>query len=558
MFMHTLAPAIKQKLMVLSAALFSHNVAHSEHDDPMGYWQDRMFIVLSLCFIVLGLPLWVYSASLFHAQGDDAVGILTGLLYLFMAFALFRKAWDKHLRKLLFIAALYTLSVVILIFTGLKGAGMVCIAFTLVLASCLLERTWLLYVIAANFGVFSLLSALLMLNVLESFPMHSYHPVWWIHVLTTQVLSVFLVITIRIITDSLESQLHQWRLLVTEVEYLSFHDGLTGLYNRRFFDKELKRLDTSMNLPLTMMMLDVNGLKLTNDAFGHRAGDKLLTRVANVLQDTCRAKDIVARIGGDEFAILLPQWNDEQAHQLSNRIQKAISYEQVEGLPVSISCGWGTKTDQQGSMIDDIFKTAEDHMCQHKISERGSYRHQTIDLIMQTLYAKSAREQQHSKRVSLLCTDIGLVMGLEANALTTAGMLHDIGKVAISETILDKVLPLADSEWTEMKRHSEAGYNILSSVNDYGPLAACVLSHHERWDGTGYPNGLKGEAIPLLARIIAIADSYDAMVSNRPYRKGMSHEDALEEIKVCAGKQFDPEIVRVFIEMTQVSLFRNN
>ena len=333
-----------------------------------------------------------------------------------------------------------------------------------------------------------------------------------------------------------------------KIEYLCFHDGLTGLYNRLFFDEELNRLDVPRNLPLTLIMLDVNGLKLTNDAFGHLAGDELLTKVATVLQDVCRADDIIARIGGDEFVILLPQLNEAQALQLTKRIQEGVGAEKVEGLPISVSCGWATKTEQQ-ERITDVFKTAEDYMYRHKISERGSYRHQTIQLIMQTLYAKSPREQVHSKRVSQLCGQIGSAMGLEVNEFITAGMLHDIGKVAISESILDKVLPLTDSEWTEMKRHTEAGYSILSLVNDYGPLAECVLAHHERWDGAGYPNGLKGEAIPLLARIIAIADSYDAMVSNRPYRKGMSHADAMEEIVAFAGSQFDPEVVRVFIEM---------
>ncbi len=335
-----------------------------------------------------------------------------------------------------------------------------------------------------------------------------------------------------------------------EIEYLSFHDVLTGLYNRRFFDEELKRLDIPRNLPLTLMMLDVNGLKLTNDAFGHRAGDKLLTRVASLLQNVCRDDDIIARIGGDEFAILLPQLNDEEAQQLTKRIQTAISLAQVEVIPLSVSCGWGTKTDPQES-ITDVFKMAEDYMYRHKISDRGSYRHQTIQLIMQTLYTKSPREQQHSKRVSQLCGEIGTAMGLEINELTTAGMLHDIGKVAISESILDKASPITDSEWTELKRHPEAGYSILCSVNDYGPLAECVLAHHERWDGAGYPNGLKGEAIPLLARIIAIADSYDAMVSTRPYRKGLSHADAMKEIEACAGFQFDPAVAKVFIGMMQ-------
>ncbi len=335
-----------------------------------------------------------------------------------------------------------------------------------------------------------------------------------------------------------------------EIEHLSFHDPLTGLYNRRFFDEELKRLDVPRNLPLTLMMLDVNGLKLTNDAFGHQAGNELLIRVARLLQGIYRADDIIARIGGDEFVVLLPQLSKVEGYELTKRIEQSVALEKVEGIPISVSCGLSTKTDQQ-EKIADVFKAAEDSMYQQKISERNSYRYQTIQLIMQTLYAKSPRERRHSERVSQLCSDIGSAMGLEGHEITTAGVLHDIGKVAISESILDKESPLTDGEWTEIKRHPEAGYSILSSVNDYGPLAQCVLAHHERWDGSGYPHGLKGEAIPLLARIIAIADSYDAMVYDRPYRKGMSHAEAMKEIQACAGFQFDPEVVKAFIEMMQ-------
>lgn len=332
------------------------------------------------------------------------------------------------------------------------------------------------------------------------------------------------------------------------IQYLSFHDSLTGLYNRRFFDEELRRLDVPRNLPLTLLILDVDGLKLTNDAFGHRAGDELLTKVARGLRRACRADDIVSRIGGDEFAVVLAASAENDVHALKNRIQQAVATETVEGLPISVSCGWATKTDPAVSM-EEIFRTAEDGMYRSKVFNRDSHRHQSINLMMQTLHATSPREQQHSKRVSQLCRGLGSAMDLGMDGLGTAGMLHDIGKIATDKRVLNKRGALDPAEWREIQRHPEVGYNILSAVNDYAPLAEYVLAHHERWDGSGYPTGLRGAAIPRVARVIAIADAYDAMTSDRPYRKGMSHEDALLEIQRCSGTQFDPDIVRVFLAM---------
>ncbi len=332
------------------------------------------------------------------------------------------------------------------------------------------------------------------------------------------------------------------------IQYLSFHDSLTGLYNRRFFDEELRRLDVPRNLPLTLLILDVDGLKLTNDAFGHRAGDELLTKVGRSIRQACRADDIVSRIGGDEFAVVLARSAESQVHALKGRIQQAIAAETVEGLPISVSCGWAIKTGPAVSM-EEVFKTAEDDMYRNKVFNRDSHRHQSVHLIMQTLHAASPREQRHSERVSQLCRGMGRAMELEVDGLGTAGMLHDIGKIATDKRVLNKRGSLNQSEWREIQRHPEVGYSILSAVNDYAPLAEYVLAHHERWDGAGYPNGLKGTDIPRMARIIAVADAYDAMTTARPYRQAMSHADALLEIQRCSGSQFDPDIVRVFLEM---------
>ncbi|WP_069998494.1 PAS domain S-box protein [Cellulosilyticum sp. I15G10I2] len=333
------------------------------------------------------------------------------------------------------------------------------------------------------------------------------------------------------------------------IKYLSFHDQLTGLYNRRFFEEELIRLDAEKNLPLTLVMLDVNGLKLINDAFGHLIGDKILQRAAAIMRRACRADDIISRIGGDEFVILLPKTTSKEAEWIMNAISIETPKEKIESINLSISYGWATKETPDQKMTD-IFKQAEDHMYRQKLSESKSMRYKTIDIIISTLHNKTLREKQQAERVSQFCEAIARALNLseeEIRELRTAGLMHDIGKIAIDISILDKPRLLNAAERSEIERHSEIGYQILRSINEFTRLAEFVLAHHERWDGRGYPRGLKGEEIPIGARIIAIADAYDAMTSERPYREQLSQEEAIEELRKNAGSQFDPEIVKAFL-----------
>ncbi len=340
------------------------------------------------------------------------------------------------------------------------------------------------------------------------------------------------------------------------IEYLSYHDQLTGLYNRRFFEEELKRLNRARNLPLSLIMLDVNGLKLTNDAFGHRDGDALLKKLSDVLKQECREDEIIARIGGDEFILILPKTAYTYAENLSNRIYKAVSNEHLNGLPISVSMGVETKTLEDES-IDEILIKAEEHMYRKKLLQSQSMRNQTIQAISQTLNQKSRREKLHSEKVSALCRQFGIALGLDderTRELEIAGLMHDIGKISVDESILNKPARLTDYEYMEMQKHPESGYQILKSTDAYSTLAEHVLSHHERWDGNGYPRKLKGEEISMVARIISVVDAFEAMTSDRPYRMGISVENAIEEIKKNMGTQFDPNIAMQFIHMLEVKL----
>lgn len=335
-----------------------------------------------------------------------------------------------------------------------------------------------------------------------------------------------------------------------ELEFLSYHDQLTGLYNRRFFEEELKRLDNKENLPLTIFMADVNGLKLVNDSFGHAIGDELLKRIATVMLNGCGDNGTVSRIGGDEFVILLPKTDGFKAEEILKRISTLASAEQVSSINLSVSIGFETKYNDEEDIFG-VLKKAEDFMYKKKLFESPSMRGKTIGAIINTLYEKNKREEQHSHRVSEYCSYLGRAMKLadgEIQELKTAGLLHDIGKIAIDENILNKPGKLSEDEWEELKRHPEISYRILSSVNDMSEIADYVLSHHERWDGNGYPKGLKGKEIPMKSRIIGVVDAYDAMTSERSYRSALSKEVAMEELIKNAGTQFDAEIVKIFIE----------
>ena len=346
------------------------------------------------------------------------------------------------------------------------------------------------------------------------------------------------------------SQIISLQYNMEKLEWVSNTDPLTGLYNRRFYEDELKRLDTERNLPMTIVMADVNGLKLINDSFGHVMGDELLKKVAEVIKKGCRTNDIIARLGGDEFVIILSKTNAFETEKIIKRIKDLSLKEKVGSIDISISFGYETKNNEEENN-QEIFKKAEDHMYKKKLFESPSMRGKTMSAIINTLHEKNKREEAHSHRVSALCKSMGEVLGMpehDIEELKTVGLLHDIGKIAINENILNKTGNLTDDEWKEIKRHPEIGYRILSTVNDMSDMANYVLYHHERWDGKGYPKGLKGGEIPLVSRIITIADAYDAMTSERSYRGPLPDELVIAELQRNAGIQFDPELSNVFIE----------
>ncbi len=342
------------------------------------------------------------------------------------------------------------------------------------------------------------------------------------------------------------------KLAEARIEYLSYHDRLTGLYNRLHFDMTMQDMELQQMRPITIIIGDMNGLKLANDAFGHTMGDQLLVHTSRILEDAVSDLDaIVARLSGDEFAILLPGVGKVGANMVCERVRTACEECMGTSMKPSIALGFAS-WDSDMILLEEALREAEDNMYHNKLNESKSIRSAIIHSLQASLEEKTTETRSHAERLRTMALRLGKRMGLGANdmdELALAAVMHDIGKIGIPDSVLMKAGPLNDDEWQIMKKHPEAGYHIILSSPNMAKVAEFILCHHERWDGKGYPRGLQRENIPLISRIISVVDSYDVMTSDRPYKTAMTCKMALMEIERCAGTQFDPIIAAAFVEM---------
>lgn len=343
--------------------------------------------------------------------------------------------------------------------------------------------------------------------------------------------------------------------VIAKLEYLSLHDTLTSLYNRFYFEEEMRRFESDRYNPVALIIFDVDGLKLVNDTLGHKNGDELLINTANVIRQCFRQSDMIARVGGDEFAVLLPRTPEALLEEVLKKISDKINAYNNDHpeLPLSLSAGYAIKKDQTSTM-NDIFKEADNKMYRQKLHRNQSNRSVIVQTMMKALEARDYITEGHGERLQKLVSDMaGKINMPDANIkdLCLLAQFHDIGKVGVADAILFKRGPLTPQEYQEMQRHSEIGHRIALSAPDLVLIADWILKHHEWWNGQGYPLGLIGEDIPLECRILAIADAYDAMTHDRPYRAAMTVQAAIEEIDRSAGSQFDPEMVGVFKQVIQ-------
>ncbi len=322
-------------------------------------------------------------------------------------------------------------------------------------------------------------------------------------------------------------------------------DALTGLGNRRRLVADLDRAlaDGVASEPHLLAIFDLDGFKLYNDTFGHPAGDALLARLAANLSAVTRSAGTCYRLGGDEFCVL-SEGSPAEAESLLDAAASALS-EEGEGFVVTSSFGV-VSIPGEAAGSSDALRIADQRMyAQKRTRGRGS----THEVLLQALYEREPSLRLHVQSVAETASAVGAALGLDREALEElrlAARLHDVGKLAIPDTVLLKPGPLDVEEWTFIKEHTVIGERILAAAPPWRRVAAIVRATHERWDGVGYPDGLVGAAIPLAARIIAVCDAFSAMTSPRPYRIEVPRDAALEELRRCAGTQFDPEVVAVF------------
>jgi len=333
--------------------------------------------------------------------------------------------------------------------------------------------------------------------------------------------------------------------------YLSYHDQLTGLHNRFFFEARLKQLEQKIEFPLTVITTDIDGLKLLNDSLGYAAGDRLLKICADILNENLGHSGILARVGGDEFSAILPLTGKDETDCMVRQIRYQVAHynQHHPDLPLSISMGIVT-AEKSGTTLKKILKEAEDEMYKDKLHKDNSARNDIAQSLMMALAERDYIAQGHAQRLEKLCLAVGKKINLHTTQLANLALLaqvHDLGKVGIPDHILYKPAPLNKDEWAVIKQHSEKGYRIASASCTLEGVAGLILKHHERFDGSGYPMGLQGKEIPIECRIFSIAETYDVMTNPRPFKNAVSKEEALKEIKKQSGTQFDPELVEVFL-----------
>lgn len=336
-----------------------------------------------------------------------------------------------------------------------------------------------------------------------------------------------------------------------KIRYLSYHDKLTGLYNRAFFEEELKRLDNDRNLPLSIIMGDVNGLKIINDIFGHLDGDKLLKNIGDILKNSIRKGDILSRWGGDEFIILLPNTSEDVAEQIISRIRKKCINSKSQLKYGDISLGYATKHSSQVD-IKDILADAENNMYKNKSLEGKEARNNILASLLEDLYNETSESKSNIQSMKILFEKIGKELNLskeDINRLFLLAEFHNIGLISVPKELLNKSKDFTNEEQEIFKGHTETGYRIAKAIPELSHVANNILYHHEKWDGSGYPKGLKGKDIPYLNRIFSIVNGYNKLLQDKAYEDSLDSKKVIACLEKFKGSSFDPKLLDIFLNI---------
>lgn len=340
----------------------------------------------------------------------------------------------------------------------------------------------------------------------------------------------------------------------SDLSFLKHHDPMTKLHSRHYFEQCLNLVEEDGPFPASILFGNLNGLSNINTTYGQAAGDCMLVEFAQILTEVSRPTYVAARLSGDEFALIMPHADHEEAKQVSQKIRylclKSTSY--IEKPDCAL--GYATRTHDGQSMFDLLIE-AEDNMQKNKLTLPKSSKSAVIRSLQTTLVEKSIETREHGERIRSLAVTLGKAHGLmdkQLDELSLAALMHDIGKIGVPDALLSKEGMLTDDEWLIIKRHPEVGYNILNALPHMNSVAECVLCHHEKWDGSGYPRAISEENIPLNARIITLVDAFDVMTHNRPYCTARTAENAYRELLKCSGTHFDPMLVHTFLNLMQV------
>lgn len=335
-----------------------------------------------------------------------------------------------------------------------------------------------------------------------------------------------------------------------ELMFKTYHDELTGLYNRLYMVEYLKSLKIENSLPFSLIVADLNGLKITNDTFGHKTGDQMLIKVSEIIKENIKTNHVACRIGGDEIVVLMPFTSEQESIDIANNIKSAALATKEDPIKPLIALGCATTNDYEHNNYGKLFKLADDRMYADKIANSERNYDMIISSIKKKLHENKYESPEHYERLIKMCRQIGKALYMEENEIENLALLaelHDIGKAGLEKEILLKEGQLTIEEWQKVKRHPELGFKIVSGSTKLSHIGKGIFAHHERWDGTGYPQGLKGEEIPFIARLFSIVEAYDVMTHERPYKPTYSKDRAIQELKDSSGTQFDPNLVDVFV-----------